>query len=222
MNERAAQAVALGARRPRRIPREVREGRFILPFTITDNATTASDVTASMADILLLDVAGLGSTATTDPSLVIVLESLGAIIVEASETPAVLNGVLKGLRLTHTPGEGDDKQIVALHDHLTSWFKTAGIAVGPLVSQTLQRPETFPLDHPMWVDLTTDSLSVDVVSATDSAANVAGVLVCDGFVFRRDTGFSRELLRDKTYTRDIDRRIKERRRAKFMDRRMVA
>lgn len=207
----------MGARAPRALEKETIQGRFILKFTVTDNATTVSDLTASVADPRILDMIG-ATAATNDPSVIVVAESISVALVEGPETPEILCSVVQTLQLTHTPQQGDDIMRVGLHDFLTSMFEGSDIAAGPLYANNLQRVETFPLDDPMWIDFTVDTLTINPVVAVNSAGNITGYLFIDGYAFLRDNGYSRQQLKKCRPVMTPELRITERRRTKIINR----
>lgn len=182
-------AYRAGSRVERKLHPSLRKGRFIFPFTITDNATTAADLSAlaSARDRKILDVAGL-SAAADNPNAVIIIERMAIILTPAAETQAILTSLAVELELTHTPAGGaSPTRRLQAFEFITSAVK--GVASGATAEITASIVDFMSVEtqyipgSPLLVNLGEDGLDLAPRAAVNSGANVTGVMVVDGQAF---------------------------------------
>lgn len=203
--------LSLGIRPPTDMPRTVVEGPFIWPATITDNATTAADLTAAAAlqDRALWDIAGV-SAGTDNAKVVVAIERIGLYIEESTETEAVLADLVQNLVMTHTPANGRTRRI-PMHKYIMSFSASKSRATTDGLATTLQKGRTYHIGiAPLYVDLEHDEWTLAPHTAVNSAANVLVKMLTDGYAFS-NTGWNSDEARCKPRLRPATRAMDQRR-----------
>lgn len=191
-----AQLAAVGFRPSYvRDPDDVVMGTFSFGFVITDNATTTSNLLAALtsfagiADPVLRALFGSGA----NPQVILHFEELAYCINPSNETQETLRQVQLTLQEVHTPQGGTTADYYNCHEH---WSQNlSAVASGATTEATLAIPshiETYPIkEHSQIIDAAVDTDVIGPHTAINSGANIPGMKIARGAIFRRPGTFNR-------------------------------
>lgn len=165
-------------------PKAAIEGPFLFIGSITDNATTAVDLTASAANKSPQLVQAFGAIA--DPECILAITGFEFYLENTGEadTVGLMADLLENAYIRHAIHNLDDR--IGVFPFAGTTFPAAAVADtttagAAQIRNRYTRPGTvFELPRPWFVDMSRDTFEVAMLAAVDVAANVPVQVVAHG------------------------------------------
>lgn len=175
--------VSLGAR-PVFSPSIASARPFQFIYTVTDNATTASDLTATSTSCTDAELNNNYGATGDNPQIVMQIEAISVDLDVQTENTIICQELSSRLYLYHQAA-GGRSQYINLGQFLKwSSYGSAVEGATPLAYYNRPDPLTYTLPSPWLVNFNTDQLSVAPIAAVNTATgNLLGGIVFYGFVW---------------------------------------